>query len=140
MNDLAAELGISYQHLKNKAAQERWAQQPAEFWAKVMEKASERVAVDTASLAEEHRKITRTVVEATWPIFAEKVRELSAFEACKVIREAIELEGKPAWIEEQVRTQVVGHLELLIAVARRLLSREQFEELKDRPLEASGVM
>ncbi|KDA54480.1 hypothetical protein EG19_10935 [Thermoanaerobaculum aquaticum] len=139
LKTLAEELGISYPYLKNKAAHERWAEQRQEFQRMVMEKASAKVADEVARLAEEHRKIARKAMEVAQPIFEGKVGELTPFQAWSVIREAVELERKSTGLDEQVKAQVVEHLVVLLNVAKTLLQPEQFEELRTRLLEASGV-
>lgn len=139
IKDLADEFGVSYQVLRNYASRHKWAEKRQEFWGQVQEQTAKVIAHHLGELASYHFKLARNALAKVRPIFEEKINELSAADAWRIMREAIELERRSTGMDEQVKALLVDHLQILLVVLKRRLSPEQYEEIRRELLVASGV-
>lgn len=139
LKELAAEFGANYRVLRNYAAKHKWTEKKQAFWQEVQSNAAKVVATHLGELASYHFKVARNAIAKAWPIFEQKSGELSAAEAWRVLREAIELERRSTGLDEQVRAMVLDHLQVLLSVVRRHLTPEQYQEVQHDLLVASGA-
>lgn len=139
LKDLAAEYGVSYRVLRNYAARHKWTERKEKFWQEVQSNAAKVVATHLGEMASYHFKIARNAIAKAWPIFEQKGDQMTAAEAWRVIKEAIDLERRSSGVDEQVRAMVIDHLQMLLSVVRRHLTAEQYEELQHDLLVASGA-
>lgn len=139
IKDLADEFGVSYQVLRNYASRHKWAEKRQEFWGQVREQTSKIIAHHLGELASYHFKLARSAIAKVRPIFEAKVEELSAADAWRIIREAVELERKSTGVDEQVKALLVDHLQILLVVLKRRLTPEQYEEIRHELVVASGA-
>ncbi|MEM4167762.1 MAG: hypothetical protein QXW98_04905 [Candidatus Caldarchaeum sp.] len=130
LKSLAEEFGVSYRVLRNYASRHQWSEKKQAFWENVQQHAAKVVGTHLGELASYHFKVARNAIARAWPIFERKGDELSAAEAWRVIREAIELERRSTGIDEQVRALVIDHLQVLLAVLRNKLPKEQYEDIR----------